>query len=294
MVWHSSSLLDGVCCIASRCRVLADRLTASAAAAVCGRAAAACAHRRSAVARAHQLCRAPSEPGRSASCLETARARITDTTRPDAQASWPCLCVTDTACGAWGVSASPLQRSLRALQSGWGRVTALRRRGLRARCLHASVSRLRSAAAARSCCCPRTTATAVASTATTTRAAMQLTRLHRRSSLCCLCAVLLPLLPEALLLAAPRRLPLHRGVIAARSHAAAPNIPGDSRVPRAVRKLLPMRDLALPQHLEPVCRRPPSHAGAQASPPTRHQLRWTYEERGHARRTPLPTPCHAD
>lgn len=32
-----------------------------------------------------------SEPGRSGSCLECRRARITDSTRPDAQASWPCL-----------------------------------------------------------------------------------------------------------------------------------------------------------------------------------------------------------
>lgn len=32
-----------------------------------------------------------SEPGRSGSCLECRRAWITDSTRPDAQASWPCL-----------------------------------------------------------------------------------------------------------------------------------------------------------------------------------------------------------
>jgi len=32
-----------------------------------------------------------SEPGRSGSCLECRRAWITDPTRPDAQASWPCL-----------------------------------------------------------------------------------------------------------------------------------------------------------------------------------------------------------
>ena len=32
-----------------------------------------------------------SEPGRSGSCLESRRAWITDSTRPDAQASWPCL-----------------------------------------------------------------------------------------------------------------------------------------------------------------------------------------------------------
>jgi hypothetical protein len=43
-----------------------------------------------------------SEPGRSGSCLECRRARITDSTRPDAQASWPCLASLIRRRAAWG------------------------------------------------------------------------------------------------------------------------------------------------------------------------------------------------